>query len=240
MQNLSKNPSAFIRPSPSRKSLGGVAKRTNIAISLCEAAGFDRILVETVGVGQSEVLVNDMVDLFLLLLNPASGDELQGIKRGILECADIVAVTKCDGNLTSAAKNTQREYRRALRLMHSKTPGWSSSVLTCSVFHPKTIEAIYDEIEAFHAHIQQNSLKQERRRHQMVEWCHNLINEYVLSRFHTLATKDFESIDQTSFDLTSGSVPWTQYAISVVDKYFNQFEQFIKNCQSEKHSIDKF
>ena len=120
MEHLSRNPNAFIRPSPSRAELGGVARRTREAISLCEAAGFDVVLIETVGVGQSETLVAEMSDLFILLLAPAGGDELQGVKRGIMEMADLILVNKADGDLLSTARRTVADYAGALRLLRKR------------------------------------------------------------------------------------------------------------------------
>jgi LAO/AO transport system kinase len=126
MVTLSQNPSAFIRPSPSSGSLGGVGRKTRETMLLCEAAGFDIVLVETVGVGQSETMVADMVDFFLVLMLPGAGDELQGIKRGILELADMIAVNKADGSGDKAAERARREYATALELMHGHASGCRS------------------------------------------------------------------------------------------------------------------
>lgn len=132
MQRLSADPHAFIRPSPSAGSLGGVARRTREASLLCEAAGFDVILIETVGVGQSEITVADMVDFFLVLMIPGAGDELQGIKKGILEIADLIAVNKADGEGLQPARRAARQYEAALETVRPGTPGWKTPVLTCS------------------------------------------------------------------------------------------------------------
>ncbi len=132
MPELAVNPHAFIRPSSSRSSLGGVAAKTREAMLLCEAAGFKTILVETVGVGQSEVAVKNMTDFFLLLMLPGSGDELQGIKKGIMEMADLVVITKADGNNLASAKRSQAEFLHAINTLYTHLPGWTPKVLTCS------------------------------------------------------------------------------------------------------------
>ncbi len=146
MEELSRDPNAFIRPSPSGGSLGGVARRTREVMLLCEAAGFDVILIETVGVGQSETTVADMVDLFMLLLAPAGGDELQGIKRGVMELADIIVINKADGELIPVAKRAANEYRSAVRLMRPKTKSWTPKVLLTSALKKIGIEELWQTI----------------------------------------------------------------------------------------------
>jgi LAO/AO transport system kinase len=147
MQELARNPLAFVRPSPSRGSLGGVARRTREAILLCEAAGHEIVLVETVGVGQSETMVAGMVDVFVVLLLAGAGDELQGIKRGILELADVVAINKADGDNLQAAKLARLEYQRALRLMPHARSNWTPPVVTCSGLNDDGVEALWAEVE---------------------------------------------------------------------------------------------
>lgn len=147
MQELARNPLAFVRPSPSRGSLGGVARRTREAILLCEAAGHEIVLVETVGVGQSETMVAGMVDVFVVLLLAGAGDELQGIKRGILELADVVAINKADGDNVQAAKLARLEYERALRLMPHGRSNWTPPVVTCSGLHGDGVDALWSEVE---------------------------------------------------------------------------------------------
>src|SRR6185312_7001911 len=132
MEELSRRAEAFIRPSPAGGTLGGVARRTREALLVCEAAGFDVVLVETVGVGQSEVAVAGMVDLFVLLLGPGAGDELQGVKRGIVELADLIVVNKADGELLDLARHTAGDYANALHLLRARTDGWAPRVLSCS------------------------------------------------------------------------------------------------------------
>ena len=142
-----------MRPSPTGGTLGGVARRTREAMLLCEAAGFDVVLVETVGVGQSEVTVAAMVDLFLVLVAPGAGDELQGIKRGIMELADLVVVNKADGELASAAAHTAADYATALHLVRPRLPGWTARVLTCSALTGTGIAEVWDTVAEFRAAI---------------------------------------------------------------------------------------
>jgi LAO/AO transport system kinase len=149
MQELARDPLAFVRPSPSRGSLGGVARRTREAILLCEAAGYELVLVETVGVGQSETMVAGMVDFFLVLMLAGAGDELQGIKRGILELADLVAINKADGDNLEAARRARVEYARALRLMPRKSEHWQVPVLTCSGLVGEGVAEIWAEVERY-------------------------------------------------------------------------------------------
>jgi LAO/AO transport system kinase len=149
MAELAKHERAFIRPSPSGGTLGGVARRTAEAVLLCEAAGFDAVLVETVGVGQSETAVADMTDLFLLLIAPGAGDELQGIKRGVVELADIVAVNKADGANLDQATKTAADYANALRLLRAPTPWWTPRVLACSGLTGAGIAEVWRAVAAF-------------------------------------------------------------------------------------------
>ncbi|MFI5054723.1 MAG: methylmalonyl Co-A mutase-associated GTPase MeaB, partial [Acidimicrobiia bacterium] len=149
MEQLTRSPDAFVRPSPTGGTLGGVARRTREAMLLCEAAGFDVVLVETVGVGQSEVKVAAMVDLFMVLVAPGGGDELQGLKRGIMELADLVVVNKADGELAATAGVTASDYASALHLVRPRTPAWSPRVITCSALLVEGIEAVWDAVEEF-------------------------------------------------------------------------------------------
>jgi GTPase len=153
MEQLTRSPDAFVRPSPTGGTLGGVARRTREAMLLCEAAGFDVVLVETVGVGQSEVKVAAMVDLFLVLVAPGGGDELQGLKRGIMELADLVVVNKADGELASVATHTAADYAAALHLVRPRLRGWTPRVLTTSALTGKGIPEVWDSVAEFRAAI---------------------------------------------------------------------------------------
>ncbi len=169
MERLSRDARAFIRPSPAAGTLGGVAQRTREAALVCEAAGFDVVVVETVGVGQSEVAVADMVDLLLLLLPPGGGDELQGIKKGIVEIADIVVVNKADGDLAAAASRAAAEYRAAIRLLRPAHAGWTVPVLEVSALAESGLDRVWEEIGRFRATLGDTRLA-ERRARQSVAW----------------------------------------------------------------------
>lgn len=177
MENLSRQRTAFIRPSPSGGELGGVARRTRETIVLCEAAGFEVVIVETVGVGQSEVLVRGMVDCFLVLLLAGAGDELQGIKKGILELADILAVNKADGDNRDRAEAARREFSRALHYLSAPEGAWQQQVLTCSAVTSEGIAAVWEMIEKFFAHGKQSGAFASRRREQALAWLEALVAE---------------------------------------------------------------
>jgi LAO/AO transport system kinase len=181
MEELARNESAFIRPSPAGGTLGGVARRTREAMLLCEAAGFDVIFVETVGVGQSETAVADMTDMFLLLLLPGGGDELQGLKRGIVEMADLVLVNKDDGDLADAARRAAAEYSGALHLLGAGTPDWPVPVATCSALTGKGIGEAWRLVEDFHAAMEPAGAIAARRAGQAREWMWSEIREGLIA-----------------------------------------------------------
>lgn len=182
MADLAREPDAFIRPSPTGGTLGGVARRTREAMLLCEAAGFDVVLVETVGVGQSEVAVEGMVDLFLLLLAPGGGDELQGIKRGIVELADVVAVNKADGELAAAAAAAASDYANAVRLLRPKSAAWTPRVLTCSSLERHGIAEVWEAVEAFRDALGPSGELERRRARQARAWMWAEVSEGLLER----------------------------------------------------------
>lgn len=184
METLVGRNDIFVRPSPSKGFLGGVASTTRESILLCEAAGFDVILIETVGVGQSETAVKNMVDFFLLLMLSGAGDELQGIKRGIMEMADAVVITKADGNNLGPAKNAMNEYRRALHLLPPNTSNWIPKVLTCSALENKNIDAIWKTITQHEIQTLQNGFKAHNRMNQSKYWLHERINDLLRKRFY--------------------------------------------------------
>ncbi len=181
MVDLSRHDSAYVRPSPTGGTLGGVARRTRETMALCEAAGFDLVLIETVGVGQSEVAVADMTDMFVLLLLPGGGDELQGIKRGIVELADLILINKADGDLAPAAKRAAADYRNALRLLHPRIADWTVPVETCSAERNEGIDAALDVVARFHKHLQASGQLEQRRADQAVQWLWNEITELLLA-----------------------------------------------------------
>ena len=184
MERLSRAPNAFIRPSPSQSALGGVARRTRDAVSLCEAAGFDVILIETVGVGQSETMVADMTDLFILLLAPAGGDELQGVKRGIMEMADIILVNKADGDLKSAATRTCADYAGALRLLRKRAqdPDGFPKAMTVSAMEEAGLETAWGEMQALAAWRRENGHFDGRRADQARHWFEEEVRLALLAR----------------------------------------------------------
>jgi LAO/AO transport system kinase len=177
MEELSRRAEAFIRPSPSGGTLGGVARRTREALLCCEAAGFDVVLVETVGVGQSEVAVAGMVDLFLLLLSPGAGDELQGVKRGIVELADLVVVNKADGDLLAAAHRTVADYRHALQLLRPRSATWTPRVLACSALLGEGIDEVWEAIEEHRRAASASGELARRRAEQAREWMWSELTE---------------------------------------------------------------
>lgn len=179
MQKLSTSTNAFIRPSPSGETLGGVASKTREAMLLCEAFGFDVIIVETVGVGQSEVTVSQMVDFFLLLLQPGSGDDLQGIKRGILEVADLVAINKCDGPSETLAQLALQEYSSALKILHSHNEYWKPKVVKCSALKLIGIDEIWNTINEYYSLMLRDDLLIEKRKIQMKQWLRSMLFEKI-------------------------------------------------------------
>lgn len=183
MEQLSRAPDAFIRPSPTAGTLGGVARRTREVLLACEAAGFDVVLIETVGVGQSETAVADLVDMFLLLLLPGGGDELQGLKRGIMELADLLVVNKADGDMRDAAQRSAGEYANAIRLLHPTTSDWIPPVLTCSSLENVGITEIRETTEAFRVQMAASGALDARRASQARRWMWGEVDEHLLAAF---------------------------------------------------------
>ncbi|QIX60764.1 methylmalonyl Co-A mutase-associated GTPase MeaB [Hymenobacter sp. BT18] len=184
MQQLSMHTQAYIRPSPAGRSLGGVTRSTREALLLCEAAGHDVIFVETVGVGQSETAVHGMVDFFLLLMLAGAGDELQGVKRGIMEMADAVTITKADGPNEVAARRARREYQNALHLFPLGASGWSPDVTTCSALTGQGIPEVWSVVEDYVRHTQQNGYFQQRRQEQNLHWLQETIRQGLEEQFY--------------------------------------------------------
>jgi GTPase len=184
MQRLAADPAAFIRPSPSSGTLGGVARATRESMVIMEAAGYDVILVETVGVGQSEISVAGMVDTFLLLALARTGDQLQGIKKGVLELADVIAVNKADGPHEKDARAAARELASALRLLQGPEPAWRPPVLTCSAQQGSGLDEVWARIQGHRAMLESTGELDRRRRDQQVQWTWNLVHDRLLSRLH--------------------------------------------------------
>ena len=184
MEELAGDKNAYIRPSPSAGSLGGVARKTRETIILCEAAGFNHIFIETVGVGQSETAVHSMTDFFLLLMLAGAGDELQGIKRGIMEMADLIAINKADGNNVEKAQLAKIQYKNAIHLFPRKDSGWEPGVLTCSAVQKSGIAEIWKEIEKYRQLTVTNGWFDTRRNQQATYWMHETIREQLYRDFY--------------------------------------------------------
>ena len=224
MEKLSVHPKSFIRPSPSAGSLGGVARKTRETIILCEAAGFDKIFVETVGVGQSETAVHSMVDFFLLIQLAGTGDELQGIKRGIMEMADGIIINKADGNNVEKAKLAAAHFRNALHLFPAPESGWTPQVLTYSGFYNIGVKEIWDMVYAYVDFVKKNGYFDYRRNEQAKYWMYETINEHLRDSFYQdpliadmLEIKEKEVLNGQATSFTA--------AKKLLDVYFNQLKK---------------
>jgi LAO/AO transport system kinase len=218
MSELARHPDAFIRPSPGGTQLGGVARRTREAMLLCEAFGFDLVIVETIGVGQSEVAVADMVDLFLLLVAPGGGDELQGIKRGIMELADLVVVNKADGDLAAAAGRTEADYANALHLVRPRWSAWSAAALSCSALEQSGIAQVWEAVEAFRAAVTASGEADEHRALQAVAWMWSEVQDTLVDRL-----RDDRAVaalvDGLEAEVAAGTVAPTTAARRLLDAF---------------------
>jgi LAO/AO transport system kinase len=183
MPQLSRSPQALVRPSPSGGNLGGVHHRTREAILLCEAANFDVVIVETVGVGQSETQVASMTDFFMVLIGPGAGDHLQGIKRGVIELADALVITKTDGDSAALAQNTRQEFAHALELLHADRDGWRPRVLTCSSLEDQGIAEAWAVVAEHREFLLVADRLSERRRQQRLRWFHEAVDALLRERF---------------------------------------------------------
>lgn len=184
MEQLSRNPNAFIRPSPTGGALGGVARKSREAMIVCEAAGFDLILVETVGVGQSEVTVRSMVDFFMLVQIAGAGDDLQGIKKGVMELSDMIIVNKADGDNITRANTARAELEQVLHYLQPATEGWTTPVLACSAVSKLGLDELWQTILRYRETTTKSGLFDRRRQDQNIEWIHNLIREHLNRSFH--------------------------------------------------------
>lgn len=191
MEELSRHPNAFIRPTPTSGALGGVAYKTREAMFLCEAAGFDVIFVETVGVGQSELVVSTMVDLFLLLMLPNAGDELQGIKKGIIEVCDLMVINKADGDMQNVAKQQVAQYKSALHLVGSKV-----DVVTASSLQNINIDKVWQAVEAQWGQLKKSNELTKKRQHQNILWFKTLVDEMFQQKIKSLASDHYKQIIQ--------------------------------------------
>jgi LAO/AO transport system kinase len=221
MERLSNDPKAFIRPSPAAGTLGGVARKTREIIILCEAAGFDTVIVETVGVGQSETAVSSMVDFFLLLLLAGAGDELQGIKRGIMEMADTIAITKADGNNRQIAEVAKVQFQTALHLFPPSSSGWTPNVLTCSALESIGIKEIWESVNNYIVITKRTGYFEDRRKDQAIIRMHDTILENLESSFY-----DSEVIKKMMVEiekqLRDGKITSYKAAWNMLNKYFKK------------------
>lgn len=219
MDDLAKSPMAFIRPTPSGYTLGGVATNTRETILLCEAAGFEVIIVETVGTGQSEIAIKTMVDFFLLLMLPGSGDELQGIKKGIVEMADAIAITKADGENLIRARAAQADFQQALHLLQPQPSGWIPKVLTCSAIHRTGLREIHTMIEQYKNHLYASGYFQANRQNQQTLW----FKEHF-SYLMAIDYKRFPEVEEAELALRnhvqSQNMPPRKAARQLLEKYY--------------------
>jgi LAO/AO transport system kinase len=221
MEQLSRRTEAFIRPSPSGGTLGGVARRTREALLVCEAAGFDVVLVETVGVGQSEVAVAGMVDLFVLLLGPGAGDELQGVKRGIVELADLIVVNKADGDLLDAARHTAADYAHALHLVRSTDDGAIDRVRTCSALLGEGIDELWEAIGALVAAARASGELDARRADQARAWMWSEVTDTLLDELRSdIAVR--ARIEALEHDVSDGRISPAAAAHEVLAAFRSQ------------------
>ncbi|WP_420581210.1 methylmalonyl Co-A mutase-associated GTPase MeaB [Reichenbachiella sp.] len=211
MEYLSRNPHAFIRPSASGNALGGVNNRTREAVLLCEAAGYDVIIVETVGVGQSETLVNNMVDFFLLMIQPGSGDDLQGIKKGIMEMAHGIVINKSDGDQAKLAKQSKKDLLSAMHLFAASDTGWSTKVELCSALEKSGFDSVWQMIQSFTEEMTSNGLFDQNRTNQNVSWFEERVQLGILmeltgkSKLNTLQSELKLKVQQNKMSVTKAT-----------------------------------
>lgn len=223
MEKLSANHNAYIRPSPSAGSLGGVARKTRESIILCEAAGFDTIFIETVGVGQSETAVHSMVDFFLLLMLAGAGDELQGIKRGIMEMADAIAINKADGNNLKNVQRAKAEYKNALHLFPVSNSKWEPKVLTCSALKNTGVEEIWQTILDYNKITVENGYFDKHRQEQAKYWMYQSINESLQNSFYS-NSRIITKLKELEQKVLKGEITSFQAAQDLLDLYLGNSE----------------
>jgi len=221
MEELARNPNAFIRPSASGSALGGVSNKTREVMLLCEAAGFDVVLIETVGVGQSETLVHGMVDFFLLLMLAGAGDELQGIKKGIMEMAHAVVINKADGDNVKAAKRAKIEYQNALHLFPLDESNWNPQVKLCSALKYEGIDAIWQMILEHKEQMTGNGFRAKNRQQQQINWFTENLQELLANHFY--ANKEISrNLPEIKEQVASGELPAFNAAHQLIEKFFNK------------------
>ncbi len=234
MARLSVDDNAFIRSSPSAGTLGGVARKTRETMLICEAADFDVILVETIGVGQSETVVANMTDFFLALILPGAGDELQGIKRGLIELADLIVVNQADGEKETIAKHTAEEYRHALQYIHAREADWQVPVVTCSALKNIGISELWDLVIKREEQLKSSGQLIEKRQRQMLHWMNSLIDDRVrqLVRSHPEIVQIRQQVEK---DVLAGSLPPASGADRIVEAltHIIQIDSPERNCDHD-------
>jgi LAO/AO transport system kinase len=225
MELLSRRPEAYIRPSPSGNTLGGVTRRSREALILCEAAGFDVIIVETVGVGQSETRVAEMTDMFTLLLLPGGGDELQGIKRGIMELADLVLINKADGDMETLAGRSAAEYRTALRLLHPRSAEWKVEVQTCSARDAKGIDKAWETVLRHREMLEATGQFERRRAAQARDWMWSEVQDSLITALQgdPEVRKQIPSLEAAT---SEGRLPATTAARQLLDIFLKRHKEW--------------
>ena len=218
MARLAMDQRAFVRPSPAGTTLGGVTRTTRETMLLCEAAGFDVVIVETVGVGQSETIVADMVDVFVVLMLAGAGDELQGIKKGVLELADLIAVNKADGDNVTRAKLAVAEYRHALQLTQPTSPNWSPPVLTCSAIENTGLAEIWEQLGVHRDKLTATGEIAQRRATQQVRWMWNMVDDRLRDSLRA-APAVAALVDELTESVRSGTVAATVAASRILEAY---------------------
>lgn len=221
METLSNHPEAYIRPTPTSGSLGGVARSTRETITLCEAAGFDTIFIETVGVGQSETAVHSMVDFFLLLMLAGAGDELQGIKRGIMEMADAILINKADEDNDKEVSRAVAQYKNALHLFPPTESGWTPRVNTCSALHNRGIEEAWNILDEFVQHSKAKGYFESKREEQAIYWLNESINQELKRAFYRNPDLK-EKLQLYQEKVTSGEVSSFKAAHDLLDLFINK------------------
>jgi LAO/AO transport system kinase len=221
MEELVKDENAYIRPSASGETLGGVARKTRETIILCEACGFDTIIIETVGVGQSETAVHSMVDFFLLLKISGAGDELQGIKRGIMEMADAIVINKADGDNINKAKLAKTEFNRALHLFPAKSSGWTPTVSTCSSITKTGIDAVWQTISDYFVLVKSNHYFEQKRKDQNQFWMMETINDQLKNHFYS-HPEIIQLVEENKKAVANGEVSPFTAAQNLLKRYFKE------------------
>jgi LAO/AO transport system kinase len=221
MEELSRFENAFIRPSAAGGTLGGVARKTRESVLICEAAGYDVILIETVGVGQSEVTVRSMVDFFLLMLLPGGGDELQGIKKGVMELADAIVINKADGDNQTTAKITKQEYQQAVHYIQPATKGWETQVMLASALNNLGIEEIWETIKKFEDKLKDIGGFDDRRQKQTLEWMYSMIEEGLKHKFYQ-TQKISDELPEIEKNILSGNITPTKAADHLLKSFFQK------------------